>query len=248
LTVLIALLADIHANRQAFAACVAAAQERGAERFIFLGDYVGYGGDPEATTETVMAMVERGAVAVRGNHDHAVSDAHERMNIEARVAIEWTRGVLGQAHRDFLATLPLTLNDSDRLYVHAEASHPAHWIYVTGTIEASASIAATPAQITFCGHVHRPALYSMSRTGKMSAFTPVSDVSIHLIPGRRWLAVLGAVGQPRDGNPAAVYALFDTTVRTLTYSRVPYDIESAAAQIRKHRLPAALADRLFKGR
>lgn len=244
---LIALFADIHANRQALEACLAQARDRGAERFVLLGDYVGYGGDPAWTVETVMRLVEGGALAVLGNHDHAVDSPGETMNVEAQVAIEWTRGVLGAAERQFLAALPLTRKDNDRLYVHADASDPKKWIYVQSTVEASRSLMATEAQITFCGHIHQPALYSLSATAKMTAFTPTTDVPIPLLPGRRWLAVLGAVGQPRDGNPAAAFAMFDTDKRELTYCRAAYDIDAAANRIRKAGLPVWLAERLFRG-
>jgi diadenosine tetraphosphatase ApaH/serine/threonine PP2A family protein phosphatase len=247
LIVLIALFADIHANRQAFTACLANAHERGSEQIVLLGDYVGYGGDPDWATDKIMELTAQGALAVLGNHDNAISDPREHMNVEARVAIEWTRGVLGPAQRKFLAGLPLTIDDAARLYVHASANKPEAWSYVASTAEAADSIMATPAHITVCGHIHRPALYSMSGAAKMTAFTPTSGFAIQLMPGRRWLAVLGSVGQPRDGTPAAAYALLDTDRRELTYCRVPYDVEAAAAQIRRHGLPSRLAERLFTG-
>jgi diadenosine tetraphosphatase ApaH/serine/threonine PP2A family protein phosphatase len=245
---LIAFFADIHANRQAFEACLAQARERGAERFVLLGDYVGYGGDPDWVVNTVMDLVDKGAMAVMGNHDSAIGTPGESMNAEAQMAIEWTRGVLDASQRRFLADLPLTLNDEYRLYVHADASSPKSWIYVASTVEAARSLGGTSAHMTFCGHIHQPALYSMSATAKMTAFTPTADAAIPLLPGRRWLAVLGSIGQPRDGNPAASYALYDTAKRELTYCRAAYEIEAAAAQIRKHGLPPWLADRLFLGK
>ena len=244
----LALFADIHANRQAFSACVEAARARGAERFVFLGDYVGYGADPEWTVDTVMELVERGALAVRGNHDNAISTPSETMNAEAQAAIEWTRGRLSAAERKFLAELPLTREEGDRLCVHSEASQPARWHYVRSAADAGRSLIATDVHITFCGHIHRPALYSMSVTGKMTSFVPVSGVAMQLLSGRRWLAVLGSVGQPRDGDPAAAFAMFDTTSRELSYCRVPYDIDAAARRIRESGLPSLLADRLFVGR
>src|SRR4051794_37598961 len=158
----LAIFADIHANAQAFAACLAEARARGAERMICLGDYVGYGADPEWTVEVVMELVDGGAMAVRGNHDNAIATTTHAMNAEAQAVIEWTRGRLGATQRRFLAELPLTLQEDDRLYVHSEASSPARWRYVQGTPDAARSILATSAQITFCGHIHRPALYSMS--------------------------------------------------------------------------------------
>ncbi len=146
---LLALFTDIHANQQAFGACLEEARARGAERMICLGDYVGYGADPEWTVETVMCLVDRGAMAVRGNHDSAIGTPSETMNAEAQAAIEWTRGRLSANQRRFLAELPLTRQDDDRLYVHSEASHPARWRYVQGTPEAARSLEATEAHITF---------------------------------------------------------------------------------------------------
>ena len=210
---LLALFADIHANRQAFSACLNLGRARGAERFVCLGDYVGYGADPEWTVEMVMRLVENGAIAVRGNHDNAVMNASESMNGEAQAVIEWTRGRLSVLQRRFLSDLPLTAQEDDRLYVHSDASSPLKWRYVRNTPDAARSLVATPARITFGGHVHRPALYSMSATAKMTSFIPTADVPIQLLPGRQWLAVLGAVGQPRDGVAAASFALFDTVTR-----------------------------------
>jgi diadenosine tetraphosphatase ApaH/serine/threonine PP2A family protein phosphatase len=245
--VLLAFFADIHANRQAFSACLDFARAHGAERFICLGDYVGYGADPEWTVETVMDLVENGALAVRGNHDTAIGIASETMNVAAQAAIEWTRGRLGAAQRRFLAELPLMLQEDDRLYVHSEASNPAKWHYVQSTADAGRSLLATAAHVTFCGHIHRPALYSMSVTGKMTSFVPASGVTVQLPAGRRWLTVLGSVGQPRDGDPAASFAMFDTGSREITYCRVPYDVDAAAKRIRENGLPIWLADRLSVG-
>ncbi len=207
---LLALFADVHANRQAFDACLEAARARGAERFILLGDFVGYGADPEWSVDTVMRLVEEGALAVSGNHDNAIANPSETMNEVAQAAIDWTRGRLSAAQRAFLAELPLTQGEDDRLYVHSEASSPARWRYVQSTADAARSIVATSAQVAFCGHIHRPALYSMSATAKMTSFVPTSGVGVQLLTGRRWLAVLGSVGQPRDGNPAACFATYDT--------------------------------------
>jgi len=246
--VLLAVFTDIHANRQAFSACLDFARARGAERMICLGDYVGYGADPEWTVGTVMDLVERGAIAVRGNHDSAIAMTTESMNAEAQAAIEWTRGRLSAPQRRFLADLPLALQEDDRLYVHSEASNPARWRYVQTASDAARSLAATEAQITFCGHIHYPSLYSMSSLAKIASFVPTSGVPVRLLPGRRWLAVLGSVGQPRDGDPAASFAMFDTASREITYCRVPYDVEAAARRIRENGLPLWLADRLSVGR
>jgi diadenosine tetraphosphatase ApaH/serine/threonine PP2A family protein phosphatase len=245
--VLLAIFADLHANRHAFAACLDAAHARGAERMIFLGDYVGYGADPEWTLETVMGLVERGALAVLGNHDEAVTTPTITFNAAAQAAIEWTRGRLDADQRRFLSQLPLALQEEDRLYVHSEASSPASWHYVQSASDAARSIMATSSHVTFCGHIHSPALYSMS-AATITGFVPASDAPVQLLPGRRWLAVLGSVGQPRDGNPAASFAMLDTGRQEITWCRVPYDVEAAAARIRENGLPRWLADRLLVGR
>ena len=244
---LLALLSDIHANRQAFSACLDAARARGADRLIFLGDFVGYGGDPEWTVETAIRLIADGAVAVRGNHDQAIGTPSETMNAAAQTAIEWTRDRLTAAQRRFLAQLPLALEEEDRLYVHSEASQPARWRYVQATPDAARSMIATRAHVTFCGHIHQPALYSMSATARMTSFVPTAGVPIKLLKGRQWLAVLGSVGQPRDRNPAAAFALYDTASCEITYCRVPYDVEAAAQRIRDNGLPPWLAERLFVG-
>jgi diadenosine tetraphosphatase ApaH/serine/threonine PP2A family protein phosphatase len=246
--VLLGIFTDIHANRQAFQACLDAARAKGVGRIICLGDVVGYGGDPEWAVDTVMGLVKDGAIALRGNHDQAIGTASESMNAEAQAAIEWTRTRLSPAQRRFLADLPLIREEEDRLYVHSEASAPARWRYVQSAADAARSMIATQAQITFCGHIHLPQLYSMSVTAKMTSFVPISNVPVSLMKGRQWLAVAGSVGQPRDGDPAASFVTFDTDRREITYCRAPYDVEAAAKRIRDNGLPAWLADRLLVGR
>jgi diadenosine tetraphosphatase ApaH/serine/threonine PP2A family protein phosphatase len=244
---LIALLADIHSNREALEACLEHAAANGAAKYVFLGDYVGYGADPEWVVETIMDYVARGAVAVVGNHDLAVAELREGFNDHAEMAMTWTRGQLSAEARSFISGRPFSVEDEDRLYVHSEASAPKRWIYVRGLEEAATSIRATTSRCTFCGHVHTPAIYSLSELGKLIPFRPVTGIRVPLLANRRWLAVQGSVGQPRDGNSAAAYALFDTRTSEIAYQRVPYDIETAAEKIRKAGLPEMLAARLRKG-
>ncbi|MFN5037966.1 MAG: metallophosphoesterase family protein, partial [Bradyrhizobium sp.] len=125
----LALLADIHANRQAFAACLDAARARGAERLICLGDIVGYGADPEWAVDTAMDLVANGGIAVRGNHDNAIGEPSDSMNADAQAAIDWTRNRLSAEQKAFLAGLPILRAEDNRLYVHSEASDPAKWRY-----------------------------------------------------------------------------------------------------------------------
>jgi diadenosine tetraphosphatase ApaH/serine/threonine PP2A family protein phosphatase len=248
MAMLIAIFSDIHANRPAFEACLAAARARHAERIILLGDYVGYGAEPGWAVDTVAKLVDDGAKAIRGNHDNAVRNISQRMSEDAHTAIVWTRGKLTAEQSNFLESLPLTYIEDDILYVHADASDPAGWHYVRSVEDAARSLAATTARVTFCGHVHRPALYSMSAVGKMTAFVPTTDAPVQLLPGRRWLVVLGSVGQPRDGIAAASFVMFDTGRQEITFCRAPYDIDAAASRIRDNGLPVWLADRLYLGK
>lgn len=240
-------MADIHANRGAFEACLEHARLRSADRFAFLGDYVGYGADPSWVVERVMEMAERGAVAVLGNHDLAVSDPRESLTADAEVVLAWTRGQLGPAARGFLASLPMRFEDETRLYVHASAQTHPRWPYVDGPGSAQRALGASRAQLVFCGHVHAPSLYGINASGKLISFQPVQGIPIPLPRHRRWLAVLGSVGQPRDGNTSASYTMLDTNRNELTYHRVAYDVEAAASRIRRAGLPASLGDRLLRG-
>jgi len=245
---LTALLADIHANREALSACLADARHAGAERFIFLGDLVGYGPDPAWVVEQVAAMVNDGALAIQGNHDAAAVAETDTMTAVAHAAIVWTRGQLNDAHRKFLAELPLDLNEDDRLYVHASACDPADWIYVLSPREAFQSFRATAQRLIFCGHTHIPALFNEGGASLPQRHVPVDGRPMPLLAQRRWLAVLGAVGQPRDRNPAACYGLLDPARGRLTYVRVPYDTDVTARKIRAAGLPGALATRIVAGR
>jgi diadenosine tetraphosphatase ApaH/serine/threonine PP2A family protein phosphatase len=243
----IALMTDIHGNREALEACLDHAAQNDVGRYVYLGDYAGYGADPGWVIDTVMAHAERGAVAILGNHDAAVLTDSAGMNDIAAAAIAWTKTQLDERQREFLARLPLTVEDNDRLYVHGSAFEPAQWHYVNELYAAAKSLMATRAHATFCGHTHVPALFHMSMTGKFASFDPVDRVDIPLTRQRRWLAVIGSVGQPRDRDPAACYAVLDDARGVLTYVRVPYDIESAARKIRDAGLPTVLSARLFEG-
>ena len=245
---LIALIADLHANELALRACLARIAELGAEKIVCLGDIVGYAAGPEAVLDTVMALHAKGAIVVKGNHDNAIAETREDMNDAARKAIDWTRARLNEGQKDFLRNLPLTAEEEGRLYVHADASAPARWNYVGDAAAARLSLEATSAGVAFCGHVHVPALYCLSPTGKIIAHVPVTDVEVPLGSHRKWLAVIGSVGQPRDHNPSASFATYDTGARLLTFRRAAYDVDEAAARIRRAGLPDISAVRLKVGR
>jgi diadenosine tetraphosphatase ApaH/serine/threonine PP2A family protein phosphatase len=245
----IALLSDIHANREAFDACLRHAERQGFDRLIFLGDLVGYGADPAYVVDRVAEAIAKGAQALRGNHDAAAAaSATEGMNDYAGFAIEWTHDALDAERRAFLAALPMAIEEDDRLFVHAEASSPRAWRYVVDAASAERSLRATERRVTFCGHTHSPQIYHMAPTKPPVPFTPQAGVPTPFMGARKWLAVLGSVGQPRDHNPAAAYSIFDVARNEITYFRVPYDIEKTAAKIHAAGLPNILAARLFVGR
>jgi len=243
----IGLFSDIHANREALQACLDHARRAGIGRFIFLGDYVGYGADPGFAVDTVMREVEAGAIALLGNHDAAIASGTGGMNSVAAEAIAWTRPRLNATQSAFLAQLPLTFEDQGRFFVHASAHAPERWEYMVSTENAARSFTATRARLTFCGHVHVPQVFHLSPTGKLANFDPVQATELPLLQQRRWIAVIGAVGQPRDNNPAACYGAFDANRNVLTYVRVPYDKETAAKKIRAAGLPEILSLRLLEG-
>jgi len=243
-----ALITDLHANRQALEAVLAHARAKGAQSYALLGDFVGYGADPGWVIDTVAGLVAEGAVAVMGNHDQAVvNGAAPSMREEARQVLDWTRAQLRPDQLEFLARLPMSALRGDSLFVHANAYDPPGWDYIQGRIEAMRSLHATEARYTFCGHMHEPMLYHLSGTGKAGEFTPAPGVLIPVPNHRQWLVVPGSCGQPRDGNPEACYALFDGQQELLSFERVPYDVEAAAAAIRAAGLPARLAERLALG-
>jgi diadenosine tetraphosphatase ApaH/serine/threonine PP2A family protein phosphatase len=245
--VLTAILSDIHGNREALEACLASARQKTPDRYVLLGDMVGYGADPAFAVETAMEHVARGAVALLGNHDSAVVGNAESMNEDAARAAAWTRDQLGDRHIGFLRGLPHTADEGDVLYVHASGYRPPLWDYMLDGEAAARCLTSTRARITFCGHTHVPAAFHLMKTQGLVPYTPPMNEALPLTEGR-WVIVIGAVGQPRDGNPQACYALHNDTAGTLTYVRVPYDIDTTAKKIRAAGLPHRLAARLAFGK
>jgi diadenosine tetraphosphatase ApaH/serine/threonine PP2A family protein phosphatase len=242
-----ALLSDIHANLEALDACLAHARAQGADGYALLGDFVGYGADAVEVVDIVMRISSEGGFALKGNHDAAMEHVDSYFNFDARAALDWARTTLADEHKRFLAALPLTAQHASTLFVHASAASPARWDYVDSPSAALRCVEASGATYTFCGHVHDQQLYFATASGKMSAFTPVPGTTIPIRGPRQWLGIVGSVGQPRDRNPAAAYAIFDDAKREITYFRVPYDHHAAADKIRRAGLPAALAYRVEAG-
>jgi diadenosine tetraphosphatase ApaH/serine/threonine PP2A family protein phosphatase len=247
----LALLSDLHANRRALEACLAHARAAGATEFAFLGDLVGYGAEPVEVLETVMQMAAGGAIVLRGNHDTAVLRDDLARQTAEEVSSAWTQAQLAPAHREFLAALPLWVARHDALFVHASAHEPGHWEYVDrpAMAERCLQVAETDWGLhkVFCGHVHEQQLYYRGRDRKLQGFAPVAGVPVPIAAHRSWLAIVGSVGQPRDGDPRAMYALLDVAQGRLGFHRIAYDHPGAAAAIRAAGLPESFAGRLERG-
>lgn len=240
-------MSDIHANLEALNACLEHARASGAARFAFLGDLVGYGADPGAVVDIVAAHAARGAVVVKGNHDAAVDGPIEYLNQSATAAIQWTRRQLTREQAEFIRGLPLLAREEEACFVHASASRPEEWDYIDspGAAERSAYAAARP--YTFSGHVHEQRLFIAAAQDRMVAFVPRPGTEVPLRRHRRCVALVGSVGQPRDGHPSAAYAIADFERGVLRFHRVPYDHLEAARKVRAAGLPEALAYRLERG-
>ena len=243
----VAVLSDIHANLEALEACLAHAGEREADAFALLGDFVGYGADAAAAVDVVMRLATDGAIVVKGNHDAAMEQPRSYFNFDARASLDLARNSLRGEQLQFLASLPLTSERAPSCFVHATAASPARWDYIDSASAALRCAQASQATYTFCGHVHDQQLYFMTAGGRMSRFVPVPGAAIPMRGPRPWLAIVGSVGQPRDRNPAAAYAMFDDAANEITFFRVAYDHRAAAARIRAAGLPEALAYRVESG-
>ena len=244
---LIALLSDLHANASALEACLRHARDRGADRYAFLGDFVGYGADAARVVEVVAQFAAEGAFAVKGNHDEAIEKRGAYFNEAAHAALDWARETLAESQKAFLASLPLVVRDQELCFVHASAASPERWDYIDSKSAAKRCADAAATRYTFCGHVHDQRLFFETTRGPMSEFVPSAGTPIPVRGQRRWVAIVGSVGQPRDRNPAAAYALFDRAREEITFHRVVYDAAAAADRIRRCGLPASLAFRVELG-
>lgn len=226
------------------------AEELGVNRMVFLGDLVGYNADPVALIERIADLVEsKKAIALLGNHDEAIfKDSRNQMNAHANAAIEWTKAQLNDSHVQFLKNLPLILHEENICFVHASAHNPANWNYVTDSMSAWRCAQNSGKSYTFVGHAHEQALFYQSAVGKLIRFSPRPGDEIPVLRHRQWVGVVGSLGQPRDGNPEACFAVFEPGTEVLTFHRVPYDHFSAAEKVRRAGLPEELANRLITGK
>jgi diadenosine tetraphosphatase ApaH/serine/threonine PP2A family protein phosphatase len=244
----LAFLADIHANREALDAVLVAVRRVGADQIVLLGDLLGYGPDPVYAVETLGRMVADGAVSVQGNHDQAMFKGGGGMTPNARRAVEWTEGKLGDDHLRFLRGLPLTSEMADMLFVHASADAPEKWRYVGDSDAAGRSLSHTGARLVFCGHTHIPAFFHALPGRSPQLFRPISEKPVPISSIRRAVIVVGSVGQPRDRIAAACFGLFDTEAGTFTSHRVPYPADITFEKIKAAGLPEWLGMRLLIGR
>lgn len=221
---------------------MADAETQGATDYVCMGDIVGYNADPAACLEWVRKM---DCPTIKGNHDEDASGSHslENMNPVAAEALEWTRGQLGADDREWLRKLRMVRQVSDFTVVHSTLDQPANWNYVTNRFDAMANFAYQFTQICFHGHTHVPRVYVK---GERVQEVPAESVAIE--DGSKYFINVGSVGQPRDGDWRACYALYDIDMKMVAFRRVEYDITKAQRKILDAGLPEMLAERLGDGR
>jgi len=241
---LIAIVSDIHGNRQAFEAVLDSIAESRCEEMWCLGDLVGYGADPDACVELAR---EHATICLAGNHDLGVCGvlALEEFSRGAALAAQWTRQTIAPATRQYLEPLePTNLEERVGLY-HASPRDPV-WEYVLSPLQADLCLDAQRHRVCLIGHSHVALSFSRLDGEAASGQTRADDEGLDLKEGE-WLINPGSVGQPRDGDPRAAWLELDVDGWRALYRRVEYDVAGAAAAIRSARLPDSLADRLAYG-
>jgi diadenosine tetraphosphatase ApaH/serine/threonine PP2A family protein phosphatase len=237
----VAVLSDIHSNLVALDAVLAAAGE--VDAVWQLGDVVGYGPDPNGV---VARLREIGATGVRGNHDAAAVGGSEIdwFNPDARKAMEWTRTALSGETAAWLGALPERLTLDRCQLVHGSPREPL-WEYVTSVSSATANLAALEQPVGLHGHTHIPAAF-VEDDGRVGPFEPHDGSTIEL-RDRRALLNPGSVGQPRDGDARASFAIYEPETGRMRWHRVGYDVEAVQAAMREAGLPPSLVARLSFG-
>lgn len=237
-----AILGDIHGNLEALTAVVAAARENGVDRFLSVGDIVGYNPNPR---ECMSILSDLETLVVRGNHDEyaARSENLTGFNPVAAAAILWTREELTDEEREYLGHLDLIQAVDDFVIVHATLDRPGDWGYILERHAAEASFVHQEPAVCFFGHTHVPLVFQHAGSVKAGFYR-----RIRIQPGAQYLVNVGSVGQPRDGDPRAAYVIYDTEAQVVELQRVPYDLETTQRKIRDNELPERLALRLEVGR
>ncbi len=237
-----AVIADIHANLEAFEVVLKDAKEQKCTHYCCVGDVVGYGANPRECLEIVRSM---GMPCVRGNHDEYCSSEEDLdgFNPHAAEAVTWTRKHLSQEDRQWLRDLKYVRLVASFSMVHATLDGPQRWGYVFDKLMAAASFTYQNTSVCFFGHTHVPVAFirdSVVRGGTYSKF--------RVEPGRKYFVNVGSVGQPRDGNPKAAYVIYDLDEGSIELRRLDYDIPKTQKKIMEAGLPQRLADRLALGK
>ena len=240
----VAICTDIHGNRQAFEAVIAAAEASECQELWCLGDLVGYGAEPDAC---VALARERCAICLAGNHDLAVIGKLdlEEFSRGAALAARWTQEVITDDTREFLLGLEPSGTAAGIGLFHASPRDPI-WEYVLSGLTAELCFDATDFRVSLIGHSHVALSFHRPEGEPASGTTRREGTELDLATGE-WLVNPGSTGQPRDGDPRAAWLELDVAAKTAVYRRAEYDIAGAQAAIRAARLPESLAERLAYG-
>jgi diadenosine tetraphosphatase ApaH/serine/threonine PP2A family protein phosphatase len=236
-----AILGDIHGNLEALDAVLEDAKEQGVDAYVSVGDIVGYNASPAECLERVRDLA---CGIVRGNHDHYCShdeSLHDFHPLAASV-VDWTRRALTAEQIAFLGELRLIRMVADFTLVHSTLDMPDKWGYVFDGLEADANFNYQTTALCFHGHTHVPVVYTKFGRVERLAFGKT-----RMVMGTKYFINVGSVGQPRDGDPRAAYAIYDARNREVVLRRLPYDIAKAQQKIRDAGLPERLARRLEVG-
>lgn len=241
-----ALLADIHSNLEALTAVLEDIDRRGRiEELWVLGDIVGYGPDPG---ECIKILRSRKHVAVSGNHDVFCTgklDARYLLNPEAATACRWTSRVLTPEDTEYLKSFPEVVERDDFTLVHGSPRDPL-WEYIMSQSIALMNFDYLRTKFCLVGHSHTPMVFKLEEDGHC-ANLPLSE-SVGVVLGKDKMIINpGGVGQPRDGDPRASYAIYDSEAKMIRLHRVTYDIKLTQQKMVKHNLPVRLISRLEKG-
>ncbi len=237
-----AILSDIHGNYEAFTAVLKAVDGMDIDDVVCLGDVVGYGANPNEVVELARTRVR---VTILGNHDQAAVDPAEEahFNSWAVQAIRWTRDRLTADSLDYLRSLAYESLLPDVRFVHASPSEPEKWRYILSPQAAAREFSTFEESFCFIGHSHVPMIVLRTEVGT----SELLDGEVALPAGARVLINVGSVGQPRNGDPRASFAVLDLEDRSAHLVQVPYDVDAARAKIVEAGLPRFLGDRLLLG-
>ena len=241
------IFTDIHGNLESFLALLKFIQRKKIDYYIFLGDLVGYGASPNEIIQKIQTM--KPISLIRGNHDKAVCglDSIDTFNPIAASAIYWTKQNLKKKNMDYLSRLkkgPIIIHDNITLCHGAPFDED---YYIFGEFDAAEAFKYIRTPLCFFGHTHFPYVYTEKDNFVEGTFLMGNSNEVKLEKGVRYLINPGSVGQPRDRNPRASCAIYDSDVRRIKFFRLDYDIEEAQKKIREEDLPLALAERLSLG-